>query len=79
MHTRYDKIDGFIKIHDRIRFSVLLDCGWFDKACDKIKYLISKKEVLQIVFVIILQESELIRITLYLLKIYGSSECYNTH
>ena len=51
---RYDEIDGFIKIQDRIRYLVLFDCGWFDKICDKIKYLINKKVVLQIVLIIIL-------------------------
>ena len=40
---RYDQIDGFIKIHDGIRYLVLFDCGWFDKICDRIKYLVSEK------------------------------------
>ena len=43
MHIRFDKIDGFNKIHDRIRYLVLFDCGWLDKICDTIKYLINKK------------------------------------
>ena len=43
MGIRFDGIDGFLKIHDRIRYLVLLDYGWFDKICDKIKYLISRK------------------------------------
>ena len=43
LHIRYDQIDGFIKIHDGIRYLVLFDCGWFDKICDRIKYLISEK------------------------------------
>ena len=38
---RYDNIDGFIKIYNKIY--------------DSIKYLISKKRVLQIVLIIILQ------------------------
>ena len=32
-----DKIDGFTKIHHKIRYLVLFDYGWFDKICDKIK------------------------------------------
>ena len=43
MRIRFSKIDGFIKTHNGIRCLVLLDYGWFDKICDRIKYLISKK------------------------------------
>ena len=43
LHIRYDGIDGLIKIHNGIRYLVLFDCGWFDKICDRIKYLISGK------------------------------------
>ena len=42
MRIRYDKIDGFIRIYNRIRYLVLFD-EWCDKICDRIKYLISKK------------------------------------
>ena len=38
---RLDEIDGFIKIHDGIRFLVLFDCS--DEICDRIKFLTSKK------------------------------------
>ena len=37
MHTKYDEADGFI------RHLALFDCGWFDKICDRIKYLINEK------------------------------------
>ena len=67
---RYDEIDGFIKIHDGIRCLVLFDCGWFEKTCYSIKYHISEKMVLQIKLIIILEESELIDIIIYLLKKY---------
>ena len=42
LRIRYNKIDGFIKIHNKIRYLVLFDekC---DKIWDRIKYLISKK------------------------------------
>ena len=47
---------------------MLFDYELFNKICDKIKYLISKKVVSQIVLIIILERSELIHISLYLLK-----------
>ena len=42
LRIRYNKIDGFIKIHNKIRYLVLFDekC---DKIWDRIKYLKSKK------------------------------------
>ena len=42
LFIRFNKIDG-IKTHNGIRCLVLFDLGWFDKICDKIKYLISEK------------------------------------
>ena len=39
MRIRLDKIDGFIKIHDKIKYLVLLDY----RVCDKVKYLTSEK------------------------------------
>ena len=44
LQDHYDKMDGFIQIHNEIRCLVLFDCGWFDKICDRIKYFISKKK-----------------------------------
>ena len=52
----------------KIKDLVLFDYGLFDKICDKIKYLISKKVVLQIVLIKIFERSDLIHIILYLLK-----------
>ena len=43
LQDHYDKMDGFIQIHNEIRCLVLFDCGWFDKICDRIKYFISGK------------------------------------
>ena len=71
LRIRFDEIDRFIKIHDETRYLVLFAHGWFDKICNRFKYLISeKKKVLQIVLIIILQELEQIHIILYLLKKY---------
>ena len=51
-------------------FDDYYDCyyGLFNKVCNEIKYLISKKVVLQIVLIIILERSELTHLILYLLK-----------
>ena len=44
LRIRFDKIDGFIMVLDgRIKHLVLFDYGLFDKICNKIKHLISKK------------------------------------
>ena len=40
---RVDKIHGFFKIHDKIRYLVLFDYSYCDRTCDKIKYFISEK------------------------------------
>ena len=39
----FKKIDGFIKIHDKISYLVLFHYTYCDKICEKIKYLISEK------------------------------------
>ena len=60
LRFRFDIIDGFIRVRGgEIRHLVLLDCELFDKICDRIKYLINKKMVLQIVLIMILETSEL--------------------
>ena len=66
---RYNKMDRFIKIHNKIKYLVLFD-DWCDKICNRIKVIGFKKVVLQVVLIIILQKSELIHIILYLLKKY---------
>ena len=70
--NRFDKRDGFIRVLDgEIKYLVLFDYGMFDKICDKIKYLISEKVVLQIASIIILEKLELVHIVLYPRKKYG--------
>ena len=44
LHIKFDKIDGFIKIYDGIRYLVLFGYWWYHKIFDNIKYLISKKK-----------------------------------
>ena len=47
MCIRFDKIDGFIIVlNGKIKHLILFDYGLFNKICDKIKYLISKKSVI---------------------------------
>ena len=43
MRIGYDEIHGFIKNQDRIRYLIIFGYGWFEKICDKIKYLVSEK------------------------------------
>ena len=71
LRIRLDKLGGFIvSLYGKITHLTLFHYRLFDKICDKIEYLISKKMVLQIVLIAILKISELIHITLYLLKEY---------
>ena len=66
---RFDKIDEFIiPLDGKMKHLILFDYGLFNKICDKIKYLINKKVVLQIVLIIVLERSKLIHIILYLSK-----------
>ena len=39
----FDKIDGFNKIYDGIKYLELFSHNWNDEICDRIKYLISRK------------------------------------
>ena len=43
LRMRFDKIDGFIKIHDKIRYLVIFDYSYCDTIFNQIKYLISEK------------------------------------
>ena len=66
LHIWLEKIDGFIKIYDGIRYLVLFAPERYNAIYDRINYLTSEKVVLHILLIIILQESELIHIILYL-------------
>ena len=39
----FKKIDGFIKIHDGVRYLILFAPERYNAVCDKINYLISEK------------------------------------
>ena len=56
---RLNKIDGFVISFDgKIKYLIFIDYGLFNKIFDKVKYHISKKVVLQIVLIIILERSK---------------------
>ena len=60
LRIRLDKIDRFIIFIDgKIKHLILFDYGLLSNICDKIKYLVNKKVILQIVLIIILEKSEL--------------------
>ena len=67
LRTRFDKIEEFIEIHDQIKYLVLFDYRYCDKNCDNTKYLISETSGITD---IILEESKLIQMILYLMKKY---------
>ena len=43
LRLMFNKIDGFIKVPNRIRYLVLFDHEGCDEVCNNIKYLISEK------------------------------------
>ena len=43
LRIRFDKIDGFIKIYDGVRYLVLFASERHNKIYDRIRYLLSKK------------------------------------
>ena len=59
LRIRFDKIDGFIKVHSRTRYLVLFGPKKYDAIYNRIKYLISWK-VVYMLFLIIMQEKKLI-------------------
>ena len=59
-----------LSLDGKIKHLVLFDYGLFDKICDKIKYLVSKKVVLQIILILILEWLEFVHLVLCLLKKY---------
>ena len=72
LRIRFDETDGFIKIDDGIRYLVLFSY-LYDEICNRTKYLMSEKVVLEIVLITIFQKPELIQIILYLPKNYWLS------
>ena len=71
LRIRFDKIDGFIKTYNGIRYLALFGHTQYDEICDRVKYLINKKgsmtDSINHNFASIRTDSSLI---LYLLKKY---------
>ena len=53
-HIRFDEIDGFIRVG--IMFLVLFDPEKYDTIYNRIRYLVSKKVVLCMLFLTIMQK-----------------------
>ena len=66
LYIRFDKEDRCIDVHDGTRYLVLSGPERCGAIYDRTRYLISEKVILHIVLIIILQESQLIHIILYL-------------
>ena len=43
LHIRFDKVDGFIKVYDGIKYLVLFGPKKYDAICNRIRYLRSQK------------------------------------
>ena len=43
LRIRFDKIDGYVKIYDGIRYLAIFDYWSYDEICNRIRYLISEK------------------------------------
>ena len=43
LRIRFDKVDGFIRVYDGIRYLVLFDPEKYDVTCSKIRYPIGIK------------------------------------
>ena len=43
VRIKFNKIEGFIKIHDKIRYLVLFNYSYCNKMCHEIRYLLIEK------------------------------------
>ena len=68
LRIRFNEVYGVIKIYDGTRYLELCHSWFYNRIYDRIKHLIGKKGDYKYGIIITLQESELIHITLYLLK-----------
>ena len=59
LRIRFDKIDGFITAYDGTRYLVLCGTEKYDVVYNRIRYLISQKMVLHMLFLIFMQELKL--------------------
>ena len=54
LRIRIDKVNGFIRIYDVTRYLVLFGLEKYDAIYNRIRYLISQKVVLPVLFLIIM-------------------------
>ena len=63
---KFDKIDGFIKDYDRIMYLVKFGSEKYDFIYNRIRYLLSAKVVLHMLFLITMPKSKYVYTILYL-------------
>ena len=61
LRIKFDKADGFVRVYNDYRYLVLLASEKYDAICILIRYILSKKGVLHMVF----HNSAKIKIALY--------------
>ena len=68
LRTRFDEVDGFIRVYDGIRYSVLFAPEKHDAIYNKTRYLINQKCGItkHMFFLIIIQKSKFIHMIIYL-------------
>ena len=66
LRIRFDKTDGFVRVYDETRYLVLFRSEKYDFIYNRIRYLISAKSALHMLFLIIMEKSKLIPTILYL-------------
>ena len=66
LHIRFDKTDGFVRVYDETRYLVLFRSEKYYFIYNRIRYLISAKSTLHMLFLIIMEKSKLIHMILYL-------------
>ena len=60
LRIRFDKTDGFIKIYDWIRISIIFDNKQYDVIHNRIRYRMGEKSGITVIINSNLQEPELI-------------------
>ena len=59
LYIRLDKVDEFIRVYDGNRYLVLFGPEKYDIIDDRIRYLMSRKSYIRVLFLIAMQESKL--------------------
>ena len=59
LYIRLDKVDEFIRVYDGNRYLVLFGPEKYEIIDDRIRYLMSQKSYIRVLFLIAMQESKL--------------------